>query len=94
MKTISYNEAIDLLEKVGHISNISVPVEEKNEYGDVMSVKWVSILNNAVVYDLYGAQLGSGSNRYNAEKAITNIKKEFKIYSSYFNSDSGLYILE
>lgn len=90
MKTISFEEAQKMLEDVGHVANVSVPV--KDEYGDE---NYKTVLNNGMVYNPYrGGQIGMSSNDKNAEAAMRFIDRRFRVHSSYFSWATGDYEVE
>lgn len=96
MKTLTREEAEKLLCEIGHVANIEIPFAVYPDGSErSKTIEKRCVLNNGVIYNPFsGAQLGASSNERNAEKAMKFIKKEFYVYSSYFNWATGDYLIE
>jgi hypothetical protein len=93
MKTVTTQEALNLLEEIGHQATVTVIV--KDEHGDD---KKGYVLNEAMVYDPFtNKQRGMSDNKDNAERAMKQLQKtgnKFSVYSAYFSWATGEYEIE
>lgn len=90
MKPLSYDEARQMIYEIASQATIYVNIDGEHE------VEEKTILGNATVFDVDGAQLGSSNNKWLADKVmdiVVNNGGEFRVYSSYFNWATGSYKL-
>lgn len=85
MKKITEQEAIELFERIGNLSHITVNLTDK--YGIDYTG---TVLNNGMVYcPLTNGQRGMSNSKSNAERAMNELNKakikKFRVFSGYFD---------
>lgn len=94
MKTISRKEAFELFERIGSLSNITIPngdTEPDHNGNDVEIMR--TILNDAIVYSPSGVQIGGADSKTNAKNAMKYVDDRFSVRSSYYSWASGDYVV-